>query len=212
MLIVSLDLLICASRVGRILALVISVMLFFFLMIRRPPRSTRTDTLFPYTALFRSFLRSDEEQRLNRKARGFLAGIIVLLVVAAIVVYNSATAGEEEVRKPAEEQVVIPELPRELPRSTPPIELAAPPQRSEPELPPLPMDRQSRMPPPMPDDFPQGPRQPTLMERRMASTDGSQQQASAAGAKADDPFIQAIMKANGIAPAHASATEDRKRT
>src|SRR3546814_6294330 len=29
-------------------------MLFFFLIIRRPPRSTRTDTLFPYTTLFRS--------------------------------------------------------------------------------------------------------------------------------------------------------------
>src|SRR3546814_18300954 len=29
---------------------------FFFLMIRRPPRSTRTDTLFPYTTLFRSDL------------------------------------------------------------------------------------------------------------------------------------------------------------
>src|SRR3546814_6691634 len=29
-------------------------MIFFFLMIRRPPRSTRTDTLFPYTTLFRS--------------------------------------------------------------------------------------------------------------------------------------------------------------
>src|SRR3546814_9933378 len=28
----------------------------FFLMIRRPPRSTRTDTLFPYTTLFRSSL------------------------------------------------------------------------------------------------------------------------------------------------------------
>src|SRR3546814_8769790 len=27
---------------------------FYFLMIRRPPRSTRTDTLFPYTTLFRS--------------------------------------------------------------------------------------------------------------------------------------------------------------
>src|SRR3546814_4427071 len=26
----------------------------FFVMIRRPPRSTRTDTLFPYTTLFRS--------------------------------------------------------------------------------------------------------------------------------------------------------------
>src|SRR3546814_13963323 len=30
------------------------VFVFFFLMIRRPPRSTRTDTLFPYTTLFRS--------------------------------------------------------------------------------------------------------------------------------------------------------------
>src|SRR3546814_4500779 len=29
-------------------------LLLFFLMIRRPPRSTRTDTLFPYTTLFRS--------------------------------------------------------------------------------------------------------------------------------------------------------------
>src|SRR3546814_14918387 len=31
-------------------------MIFFVLMIRRPPRSTRTDTLFPYTTLFRSNL------------------------------------------------------------------------------------------------------------------------------------------------------------
>src|SRR3546814_3920977 len=31
-----------------------SIHVFFFLMIRRPPRSTRTDTLFPYTTLFRS--------------------------------------------------------------------------------------------------------------------------------------------------------------
>src|SRR3546814_4384061 len=28
-------------------------------MIRRPPRSTRTDTLFPYTTLFRSLLRAE---------------------------------------------------------------------------------------------------------------------------------------------------------
>src|SRR3546814_12577806 len=32
----------------------LDLFLFFFLMIRRPPRSTRTDTLFPYTTLFRS--------------------------------------------------------------------------------------------------------------------------------------------------------------
>src|SRR3546814_12010723 len=37
---VSLSILLCCS--------------FFFLMLRRPPRSTRTDTLFPYTTLFRS--------------------------------------------------------------------------------------------------------------------------------------------------------------
>src|SRR3546814_6713562 len=30
------------------------ILLIFFLMLRRPPRSTRTDTLFPYTPLFRS--------------------------------------------------------------------------------------------------------------------------------------------------------------
>src|SRR3546814_5950911 len=35
------------------------VLVFFFLMIRRPPRSTRTDTLFPYTPLFRSQAGSD---------------------------------------------------------------------------------------------------------------------------------------------------------
>src|SRR3546814_13626123 len=33
---------------------VVYIILCFVLMIRRPPRSTRTDTLFPYTTLFRS--------------------------------------------------------------------------------------------------------------------------------------------------------------
>src|SRR3546814_14743746 len=36
---------------------VICLFVFFFLMILRPPRSTRTDTLFPYTTLFRSRIR-----------------------------------------------------------------------------------------------------------------------------------------------------------
>src|SRR3546814_11862051 len=34
------------------------MMSFFCLMVRRPPRSTRTDTLFPYTTLFRSVPRT----------------------------------------------------------------------------------------------------------------------------------------------------------
>src|SRR3546814_21116123 len=41
---------------------------FFFLMIRRPPRSTRTDTLFPYTTLFRSA--DDEGTRADHLAGG----------------------------------------------------------------------------------------------------------------------------------------------
>src|SRR3546814_17613302 len=42
--------------------------LFFFLMIRRPPRSTRTDTLFPYTTLFRSPPSGDRSFPGNRPA------------------------------------------------------------------------------------------------------------------------------------------------
>src|SRR3546814_8088213 len=50
-------------------------MFFFFLMIRRPPRSTLTDTLFPYTTLFRSKPRRRQIARLHparprRRARG----------------------------------------------------------------------------------------------------------------------------------------------
>src|SRR3546814_796851 len=43
---------------------------FFFLMIRRPPRSTRTDTLFPYTTLFRSV--GDAGQLAKLKSQGVL--------------------------------------------------------------------------------------------------------------------------------------------
>src|SRR3546814_2095148 len=39
---------------------------FFFLMLRRPPRSTRTDTLFPYTTLFRSDRRAREPDSRRR--------------------------------------------------------------------------------------------------------------------------------------------------
>src|SRR3546814_8599117 len=41
-------------------------------MIRRPPRSTRTDTLFPYTTLFRSLFRprADAERDQDRRRAG----------------------------------------------------------------------------------------------------------------------------------------------
>src|SRR3546814_13979757 len=66
------------------------VSLFFFLMIRRPPRSTRTDTLFPYTTLFRSVARQPARDRPPRLIqpveRGPVAAEhIVPLVDAAVI-------------------------------------------------------------------------------------------------------------------------------
>src|SRR3546814_5906097 len=40
-----------------------SLLLFFFFMVRLPPRSTRTDTLVPYTTLFRSGVAGDRGNR-----------------------------------------------------------------------------------------------------------------------------------------------------
>src|SRR3546814_15900964 len=53
---------------------------FLFLMIRRPPRSTRTDTLFPDTTLFRSVLALRHRRNDDRRAAGRLpdrAGVLV---------------------------------------------------------------------------------------------------------------------------------------
>src|SRR3546814_20034603 len=66
----------------------------FFLMIRRPPRSTRTDTLFPYTTLFRSgrlaFTGSRRENRWPSRRCSFyvppmtIASSFIALVALAI--------------------------------------------------------------------------------------------------------------------------------
>src|SRR3546814_5977613 len=50
------------------LCLLVSPSFLFFFMLRRPPRSTRTDTLFPYTTLFRSL--SWPARPLTRAGRG----------------------------------------------------------------------------------------------------------------------------------------------
>src|SRR3546814_19698186 len=49
---------------------IVCALSFFFLMIRRPPRSTRTDTLFPYTTLFRSHRRGAGSQPSRGPGRG----------------------------------------------------------------------------------------------------------------------------------------------
>src|SRR3546814_2687724 len=52
-------------------------------MIRRPPRSTRTDTLFPYTTLFRSI------------ARAGLSALVDIRVAPAIETLDAMVAGGE---------------------------------------------------------------------------------------------------------------------
>src|SRR3546814_19581095 len=51
----------------------------FFLMIRRPPRSTRTDTLFPYTTLFRSEYRAQVEV-MTEPFKGLALGVFLITV------------------------------------------------------------------------------------------------------------------------------------
>src|SRR3546814_5542932 len=54
----------------------------FFLMIRRPPRSTRTDTLFPYTTLFRGYRAAGCGGRCARPQKDRVAGDAVAPTVA----------------------------------------------------------------------------------------------------------------------------------
>src|SRR3546814_15190288 len=52
------------------------ISLFIFLMNRRPPRSTRTDTLLPYTTLFRSPVDFEPLSKRGRSADDSIHGII----------------------------------------------------------------------------------------------------------------------------------------
>src|SRR3546814_9827760 len=73
---------------------------FFFLMIRRQPRSTRTDTLFPYTTLFRSdaaaFCRHGAgRRRTGRRHRPGQYAACLWRLAAALGHRLSAAAGAE---------------------------------------------------------------------------------------------------------------------
>src|SRR3546814_12936283 len=67
-----------------------SLVIIFFLMFRRPPRPTRTDTLVPYTTLFRSVVehenvRVDERGDVARRpGRDFLAHFTQLFMRSAL--------------------------------------------------------------------------------------------------------------------------------
>src|SRR3546814_16639319 len=64
----------CCNLVCLLLRRLTCFFVLFFLMIRRPPRSTRTDTLFPYTTLFRSQSREQPLQDRQRSSASPTAG------------------------------------------------------------------------------------------------------------------------------------------
>src|SRR3546814_5547856 len=68
---------------------------FYFLLIRRPPRSTRTDTLFPYTTLFRSVLGGEGKHR-RQPAFGIMdacgGACFVLLPMRRLGAFEAAVA------------------------------------------------------------------------------------------------------------------------
>src|SRR3546814_14180466 len=72
-------------------------MFFFFLMIRRPPRSTRTDTLFPYTTLFRS-IHSVSEGMSTWKGRDMLEqqGVVPMTISPAPITHAVPKPGQRK--------------------------------------------------------------------------------------------------------------------
>src|SRR3546814_12492721 len=71
-----------------------SLVLFFF-MIRRPPRSTRTDTLFPYTTLFRSPHEARRIQPILDPGHGGAQGIIATAHMQVHVIARGLQRSEE---------------------------------------------------------------------------------------------------------------------
>ena len=114
-------------------------------------------------------LQSNDIKRMNRRALGFLAGIIALVLVVAMWMLRGATSRNETPPKAREETVSIPDAPR-APPPTPTTKQAdpIPVMQNAPPLPSMPQ-------PPSRASFSDAPRGPTLMERRMMTGDAAAQ-------------------------------------
>src|SRR3546814_9601296 len=114
--------------------------MFFFLMIRRPPRSTRTDTLFPYTTLFRSWLCRvaavidtslvDGQPKVNRIVvavdHGFSVNpdsVIAQIQGAALFALTAALKGEITIKDGRVEQSNFHDYPAIMLAEVPPVDV-----------------------------------------------------------------------------------------
>ncbi len=145
-------------------------------------------------------LQSNDLQRLNRKALFFLAGIVVLLLMMAAWLFTRATASDDEVSKPREETVVIPELPKDAnmgsnATAAEPIEMAEPTVVLPPQLPPPPAEDYMQSNAAAASQPPAIPREPTLAERRMMNSAGGEGAGGggSGGSPANDPYLQSLL-------------------
>jgi type IV secretion system protein VirB10 len=121
-------------------------------------------------------LAANDVRRMNRRALGFLAGIVALLLFAAYFLLSSGGSKQQVAEKPREERVNVPQAPMAMPtpvlpqtQQAQPIGLAPPP--------PLPTPEQLR-----PAQMPETQRGPSLLERRiLAANEGAQIAGNAGG-------------------------------
>src|SRR3546814_16768205 len=78
--------------------MLVHCLLFFFLMIRLPPRSTRTDTLFPYTTLFRSVTGMTKALAQELASRGVTVNCVAPGFIATAMTDDLPDAQKEALR------------------------------------------------------------------------------------------------------------------
>jgi type IV secretion system protein VirB10 len=148
-------------------------------------------------------LRSAEEQRLNRKALAFLGGILVLVVTMGFLLLRKSSDDQDGPAKVNEQaRVSTPALPTAAPEAPQaPMADAAQPIEMLPPLPPPAQDNPYRTPPAIPSDMDMSnqPRQPSLLDRRMASgsgvggAGGTEAKPSGFGGRPDDAYTRAML-------------------
>lgn len=137
-------------------------------------------------------LRSNESQRLNRKALAFLGGIVLLLLVMLWLVVRNASGKDDAKTRVREEAIQVPELPQVAAAPLPPAPVPVAQTVAEPvplvaEPPPLPPEPEAVMP------VEQG---PSLLDRRIAAANAMGEGGGAGGTSTGtDPFTQAMIAA-----------------
>ena len=140
-------------------------------------------------------LRSNDMKRMNRRALGFMGGILALLVVLAFWLVNGVTSRHEAPKKAKEETVTVPDAPKPIPLP-PPVPQRQPEPIQVTQTPPLPLNNNT-MPQPKREEAPRG---PTLVERRMMTGNSAAQAVDSQGnpVPAVNPYLQGVPGMGGM--------------